>query len=207
MGLLIILISLFLCQVEAQGLQNQDLDFKKYWEDRWSKPFPDSPEQQRTYPLSYAFETYRDSLHGKAKQLGIEKAPTCEDCHKVAKWSEILPMTNPLSPVHEDNLGRTCAQCHGESMINARVSEGSMHVKISQRSIIGEPYTPDEGLPPGVTLREEFYFIGPIDMSSLANWFFSLLTIVVMGVFVVIVFFDTFKKVSERRRKKKGGGG
>jgi len=176
---------------------------EKYWSNKWESPLPEPLENQRTYPLSFAFETYKESLHGKARALGVKDAPICEDCHNTPKWSEILPVTDTRSPVNEENIGNTCAKCHGERTKTGKVSEGSMHVKISERSVIGEPFTPKKGLPPGVTLKEKFYFIGPIDMASLINWFFSLLTVIVLGIFVIIIFFDTFRKIGDRR----GGGG
>jgi Zn finger protein HypA/HybF involved in hydrogenase expression len=189
-----------LSNVEAQEIQQKDME--KYWSERWESPLP---KEKVTYPLSFAFETYQESVHGKARALGVERAPTCEDCHEVAEWSKILPITDPNSPVHEKNQGKTCAKCHGERMLTAKVTEGSMHAKISYRRIIGEPYTPRVAFPAGVTYRENFYYIGPVDLASLTNWFFSLLTLSVMTVFITIVFFSTFRMIRERKRGGKGG--
>lgn len=202
---------LFLCLVllfpghvvQAQEVQQKDME--RDWSERWKSPLP---KEKRTYTLSLAFETYQESVHGKVRALGIENAPSCEDCHEVAEWSKILPATDPNSPVHEKNQGRTCAKCHGERMNTAKVTEGSMHVNISHRRIIGRPsYTPRVAFPAGTTFREAPYFIGRVDLASLANWFFSLLTMSVMTVFIAIITFNNFNLIKERRKQRRENDG
>ena len=50
------------------------------------------------------------SVHGYALERGFTRAPSCGDCHGV---HEILPSSEPGSPVHRSNLPNTCAACHG----------------------------------------------------------------------------------------------
>lgn len=52
---------------------------------------------------------YYDSYHGKHFALGKTNVPTCVTCHA----SHELPLDDSRSPLHADNIGFTCAQCHG----------------------------------------------------------------------------------------------
>lgn len=54
-------------------------------------------------------ETYCASVHGVANGDGDERAATCQDCHG---HHEVLPPTNPASPLYRLNLAQTCGQCH-----------------------------------------------------------------------------------------------
>jgi cytochrome b subunit of formate dehydrogenase len=65
--------------------------------------------------------TYADSTHGKLRKAGNTAAATCSDCHGN---HDIVKANLPTSPVHRDNLGATCGQCHGEV---AKEVLGSIH--------------------------------------------------------------------------------
>ncbi len=54
--------------------------------------------------------TYRDTFHSQVSNLGsyVEVA-RCSDCHGE---HEILPASDPRSPVHPANLVKTCGRCH-----------------------------------------------------------------------------------------------
>jgi len=56
------------------------------------------------------FATYRDTFHSQLSSLGgyVETA-RCWDCHGA---HEILPASDPQSPVAPANLVRTCGRCH-----------------------------------------------------------------------------------------------
>ena len=54
-------------------------------------------------------ETYFDTYHGKVSQLGYTKTAKCYDCHGA---HDILPVTNPRSHLHRDNVVQTCQKCH-----------------------------------------------------------------------------------------------
>jgi len=56
------------------------------------------------------FSTYRDTFHSQLGSLGgyVETA-RCWDCHGA---HEILPASNPQSPINKANLVKTCGQCH-----------------------------------------------------------------------------------------------
>jgi len=53
--------------------------------------------------------TYRDTFHGKVTSLGFVRVATCADCHGA---HEILPRSDPRSPIAPKNLMETCGNCH-----------------------------------------------------------------------------------------------
>lgn len=55
-------------------------------------------------------ESYNESFHGKAVNLGSAKAATCSDCHTS---HNILGPNNTNSTVNKDNIAKQCARCHG----------------------------------------------------------------------------------------------
>lgn len=54
---------------------------------------------------------YNTSGHGIKLATGDAKVAICTDCHGV---HNILPGTDPLSPVHPLNVATTCSQCHSD---------------------------------------------------------------------------------------------
>ncbi len=67
-------------------------------------------------------ESYVESFHGKAVNLGSTKAATCVDCHTDHM---ILGPTEPKSTVSKANVPETCASCHNTAQPNFAV--GSEH--------------------------------------------------------------------------------
>ena len=55
------------------------------------------------------FLSYQDSVHGRAVASGSEKAAVCTDCHGT---HQILPPSDPQSPIARVNVAATCGQCH-----------------------------------------------------------------------------------------------
>ncbi len=54
-------------------------------------------------------ETFFETMHGKASQLGDAGVAKCYDCHGT---HSILPTTEPASMLSRANVVETCAQCH-----------------------------------------------------------------------------------------------
>jgi cytochrome b subunit of formate dehydrogenase len=52
---------------------------------------------------------FRGSFHGLALAAGDRRVANCASCHGA---HEIRPASDPLSPVHPDNLDATCGKCH-----------------------------------------------------------------------------------------------
>ena len=60
--------------------------------------------------VNNAFDLYTDSIHGKATmKSGLQVSANCSDCHGA---HEILPKSDPASPVAKANVPQTCGKCH-----------------------------------------------------------------------------------------------
>jgi predicted CXXCH cytochrome family protein len=57
-------------------------------------------------------ETYLDTYHGKAYQLGYLKSAKCSDCHGA---HNIYKSSNPKSMISSQNIVETCKQCHPDA--------------------------------------------------------------------------------------------
>lgn len=77
----------------------------------------------RKYGLAAGqIESYRDTFHGLADQLGDPKVANCASCHQA---HDILPSSDPKSSVHVQNLPATCGSCHPGAGPN--FAKGSAH--------------------------------------------------------------------------------
>lgn len=59
--------------------------------------------------------TFRDTFHGQVSALGSRSAAGCADCHGA---HEILPASDPRSPIAPANLVQTCGRCHENANAN-----------------------------------------------------------------------------------------
>ncbi len=57
-----------------------------------------------------AMRDYQSGLHALARNNGAADSPTCQSCH--APSHNILPSSDPASPVAKRNLPDTCGACH-----------------------------------------------------------------------------------------------
>jgi class III cytochrome C family protein len=57
-------------------------------------------------------ETFRDTFHGQVTNLGFRSVAGCADCHGA---HEILPASDPRSPVSPGRLVATCGKCHANA--------------------------------------------------------------------------------------------
>jgi cytochrome b subunit of formate dehydrogenase len=57
------------------------------------------------------FLSYQSSVHGRAVANGSQKAAVCTDCHGI---HEILPASDPKSPISKVAVASTCGKCHTE---------------------------------------------------------------------------------------------
>ena len=55
------------------------------------------------------FLSYQSSVHGRAIANGSQKAAVCTDCHGV---HQILPASDPKSPISKVTVASTCGKCH-----------------------------------------------------------------------------------------------
>lgn len=54
---------------------------------------------------------FQASVHGKAVERGVARAPVCTDCHGE---HSIEKHTSPASPVNPAHIRETCGRCHGD---------------------------------------------------------------------------------------------
>lgn len=73
------------------------------------------------------FESYSQSVHGKAVANGSAKAAVCTDCHKA---HDILRAGDATSPIFKFNVPQTCGQCHQDV---SHVYETSVHGEALKR--------------------------------------------------------------------------
>ncbi len=76
--------------------------------------------------------TYRDTFHGKVTSLGFVRVAACADCHGA---HEVLPSSDPRSPIAPENLMETCGNCH--SNLNENYVRYDPHANYRDRE--GEP--------------------------------------------------------------------
>ncbi len=72
---------------------------------------------------THAVGSYLDSYHGLARQGGMATVANCASCHGA---HDILPSSNPNSPINTANLAKTCGKCHPGA--DARFAAFPVHV-------------------------------------------------------------------------------
>lgn len=73
------------------------------------------------------FKTFSDSYHGLALKGGSLAVANCASCHGV---HNIKPSTDPTSPIHKDNLVKTCGKCHPGA--DETFTQGKVHVTLEK---------------------------------------------------------------------------
>jgi predicted CXXCH cytochrome family protein len=75
--------------------------------------------------------TYRDTFHAQLGLLGgYVQTARCWDCHEA---HEILPASDPRSPINQANLVKTCGKCHAGA--NARFVQYQPHANPRDRRL------------------------------------------------------------------------
>jgi formate dehydrogenase gamma subunit len=64
---------------------------------------------------------YQESVHGKLVASGNVRAAVCSDCHRA---HDILPPSDPSSPVYRSNIPKTCGECHAS---DEAIFDNSIH--------------------------------------------------------------------------------
>lgn len=84
---------------------------------------------------SNVVETYMQSFHGLALQMGAVAAANCASCHG---FHDVLPPSDPLSSVNKDNLPQTCGKCHPG--IGTRLAQGEIRIHAPPGAAEGKPW-------------------------------------------------------------------
>ncbi len=72
--------------------------------------------------------TYFNTYHGIAIRFGDTTVANCASCHG---YHEILPASDPRSPINPANLVKTCSRCHPGA--NENFAKGRVHVDVSPK--------------------------------------------------------------------------
>ena len=83
------------------------------------------------------FNSYEDSVHGKAVNGGSQTAAVCTDCHGE---HDILTARESSSPIFKFNVPQTCAKCHGNE---SKQYTASIHGKAITRGNWNAPVCTD----------------------------------------------------------------
>ncbi len=75
-------------------------------------------------------ETYNESIHGKAVELGSQEAADCVSCHATTAIHDIYKKDNPKAMVNPKNRAKTCEQCHEN--VNSRFIQIDVHSGITR---------------------------------------------------------------------------
>ncbi len=81
--------------------------------------------------------SYGVSVHGHALEVGDPMAPTCRDCHGS---HDVLPPTDPRSPLHFSRQATTCGNCH---VIEAEDVAASLHGRAAAQGVREAPTCTD----------------------------------------------------------------
>ncbi len=113
-----------------------------------------NPEFARKYLFAVAkpVEAYQASVHGKAVREGKMNAAVCNDCHGV---HNILPASDPRSPIAERRVASTCAKCHEQVFA---VYKESIHGRAVTAGVSEAPTCTD--------CHGEHRILGPADPGS-----------------------------------------
>jgi len=58
---------------------------------------------------------YQSSVHGQAAAAGNKEVATCTSCH--GSPHEVVPVSDPASPVAHQNVPKTCGTCHSQKFV------------------------------------------------------------------------------------------
>lgn len=122
-------------------------------------------------------DSYKDSYHGLASELGSKVVANCASCHGV---HNILPSSDRRSMISPDNLAQTCGQCHVGA--NANFISGKIHLT----STLASETPPDD-----------MGFFG----TTIVRWIYLPLIFVVIGGMVIHNALIWRKKAAAKRRE------
>jgi cytochrome b subunit of formate dehydrogenase len=82
-----------------------------------------------------AHDAFLQSTHAKASKTGRTPAANCEDCH--GGVHEVLPASDPKSPVNHANIPYTCGRCHGQKFLMEQNGQSTQPFVSYQESVHG----------------------------------------------------------------------
>ncbi|MBW7887343.1 MAG: cytochrome b/b6 domain-containing protein [Bacteroidetes bacterium] len=119
-------------------------------------------------------KSFMDSYHGLAVKAGSTEAANCASCHG---FHDILPSSDPRSPVNKANLAQTCGKCHPGA--NENFAKGAVHVITTT-----------------ATDNDIIYFV--------SNLYIILIVVTIGGMFLHNVI-DFWRKANDKLRHRRSG--
>jgi hypothetical protein len=80
-------------------------------------------------------ETFKESFHGIAVELGETTTANCASCHGI---HNIYPKSDSRSMIHKDNVVVTCGQCHED--LPEDFAQGEVHTTATSKESGGKYY-------------------------------------------------------------------
>lgn len=80
-------------------------------------------------------ETFKESFHGAASELGDTRVANCASCHGV---HDIFPQSDTRSLINSANIEKTCGECH--EGLPADFTKGAVHTSATEKESGGEFY-------------------------------------------------------------------
>lgn len=122
--------------------------------------------------------SYMETFHGKQFHIGNTLSPTCIYCHR----GHELPMSNPASFIHENNIGGMCAGCHGDAISEGTGADVMLIQNLSQDST------------QKVTHYRDPVTAGPFSIASLIDSTYLMMIVGIVGFFTLLSTRDYMKK-------------
>jgi formate dehydrogenase gamma subunit len=97
----------------------------------------DPSVMQGTSISNRPFLSYQESVHARAMSRGNTSAAVCTDCHN---GHDILPASEPRSPISKPNIPTTCGKCHASIAIEFNQS---VHGQAVARGVSRAPVCTD----------------------------------------------------------------
>ncbi|HWR16547.1 MAG TPA: cytochrome b/b6 domain-containing protein [Terriglobales bacterium] len=86
---------------------------------------------------------YKASVHGEALAKGNKQAATCVSCH--GSLHEVVPASDPKSPVAHQNIPKTCGTCHGQKFVMESSGRSSAPFFSYEESVHGKAVSAGSG--------------------------------------------------------------
>ncbi len=82
-----------------------------------------------------AVRGYLAGVHAAARETGDRQTPNCLSCH--GRPHQILPASDPKSPVNHLNIPATCGTCHGQKFVMEKAGQSNQPFVAYQQSVHG----------------------------------------------------------------------
>ncbi len=103
------------------------------------KAYPHEPAPAKVQCASChpdAQDAWANSNHARAIAAGNTQAAKCLDCH--GSQHEILPASDPKSPVSHTNIPKTCGRCHGQKFVMEKAGLSTQMFVSYEQSVHGQ---------------------------------------------------------------------